>query len=381
MAMRFNTTTSLRFLTFASWLFLMSGCVAAPDPDDTGELEATEGVASPIINGSMAMEYPEAALVDMQLNGEPAASCSGAVIAPRVVLTAGHCIFGFNGWVITTPFASGQKSRAREAVTYDWQVPSEFVDPRYHDVGLIFLDRPIRLSSYPAIATRPVPRGKKIVNIGRIQNGRFSSSALFVSKPMEVEDGAASGFPFDYAASEIIQSGDSGGPDLLVNTHSIVAVNSGAGNGVEVLARVDLLSGWIQDQIDAHGGSGPSDGEDEDSGGDPGNLPSGASESEPNDSPESPNDLSGALEGRLVGGDEDWFTWALSDARMPYDVRIDASGDAELRMWKLIQGRYYLVASPSSTRIAHLSAGAGRYLVAAFSPSGQSQRYTLTLSR
>jgi len=37
--------------------------------------------------------------------------------------------------------------------------------------------------------------------------------------------------------------------------HEIVAVNSGGGS-TEVLARVDLLYQWIQQQIQAHGGSG-----------------------------------------------------------------------------------------------------------------------------
>ena len=33
--------------------------------------------------------------------------CSGTLISPTVVLTAGHCVFGFNGWTIHTPFGDG----------------------------------------------------------------------------------------------------------------------------------------------------------------------------------------------------------------------------------------------------------------------------------
>jgi hypothetical protein len=380
MAMHLDTMTSLR-LGFLALMTAAFGCATSSPIDESAELEETEGTAAPIISGAMASRYPEAALVNMLVGGRQKASCSGAVIAPKVVLTAGHCVFGFDGWAITAPFAGGQKARASAAATYDWEVASEYVDPSYHDVGLIFLDRPIRLKRYPTIADTPVSGRQRIVNVGRIQDGRLSNSALYVSKPMRVFDGAASGFPFAYAASEVIQSGDSGGPDLLENSHTIVAVNSGAGNGTEVLARVDLLSDWIQDQIDAHGGAGPSHGDGGGGGGTYDRPPHGAFEAEPNDSYAEPNLLTGTLEGELQSGDEDWFSWSVSAAWVPYDVSLRATGDAELRMWKLVSGRYYPVASTTSTEIMHYSSGAGRYLVAAFSPSGEEQSYSISLER
>jgi hypothetical protein len=39
--------------------------------------------------------------------------------------------------------------------------------------------------------------------------------------------------------------------------HRIVAVNSGAGSGRQILARVDLLHGWITEQIQQHAGATP----------------------------------------------------------------------------------------------------------------------------
>src|SRR5262249_5040184 len=140
------------------------------------------------------------------------------------------------------------------------------------------------LASYPVIAQKASPDGTEIVNIGRIQDGQFSSSDLFESKPITVEDGAKYGFPYDYQATQIIQPGDSGGPDMLAGTHTIVAVNSGSGSGTEVLARVDLLYDWIQQQIADNGGGG-------DPGGTDPNDPSGGGTTggDPND----PSDPSG----------------------------------------------------------------------------------------
>jgi hypothetical protein len=53
----------------------------------------------------------------------------------------------------------------------------------------------------------------------------------------------------------VIQPGDSGGPVFLSGTHTILAVNSGAGSNTQVLARVDLLADWLTSQVASHGGT------------------------------------------------------------------------------------------------------------------------------
>ena len=243
--------SSLALTVFASSLFIACAPPGAEIEEDEAEFEEQREDA--IIGGSLATAYPEATLIEMKAGGVVSSICSGAVIAPKLVLTAGHCVHGFDGWNIKVPFANNQTAKGIRGEVLDWNSDSESVDPNLHDVGVIFLDKPIQLASYPTIATASVTIGSKVQNIGRINNGTASYSKLYIGPPVVTKKGSTYGYPFDYATSETIQSGDSGGPVVVPGTHKIVAVNSGAGGGIQVLARVDLVSSWIKTKVDESG--------------------------------------------------------------------------------------------------------------------------------
>jgi hypothetical protein len=248
---------------FASYFIVLGvvfvvGCGAGGDgiPREDADGEQVSRRSRPILGGTEATAFPEAVLVDLKWNGEVIGICSGALVAPKVVLTAGHCVVGANGWRVRAPFASDQVADSSAGATYDYTSDGETVPFDQHDVGLVFLDAPIALPAYPTLDARGLPDGSQLVNIGRLRDGQASDSTLYVSAVLTIESAARAGYPYAYLAEETIQPGDSGGPAIIPATHMIAAVNSGAGGGIEVLARVDLVEGWIQQQIGSHGGSG-----------------------------------------------------------------------------------------------------------------------------
>ncbi len=206
---------------------------------------------SDIVDGDTADRYPYAALVDASLDGG-VGQCSGAILAPTLALTAGHCVHGFGPWRVTVPFAGGQQATASHGETFDWQTTPDAPRPDMHDVGLLWLDTPIALDAYPRIARDDRAEGSKVRYVGRVDDGEVSDTRLFVSDAVRARAGADYGWPFTFATSHEVHKGDSGGPVVLSQDRMlIVGVDSGgdASIDVELFARIDLLAQWIDERL------------------------------------------------------------------------------------------------------------------------------------
>ena len=336
-------------------------------------------VSDAIVGGVRAPSYVEAALIDMSQSGRVVSACSGALIAPRVVLTAGHCVGGFDGFTVRLPYASNQTATAEGAAVLDYVNDSDFVNPNQHDVGLIFLSKALTLPVFPKLAEAAVADGTRLVNVGRIQNDVLSRTDLFVGAEVTAASGARFGFPYSYVTSEVIQSGDSGGPVFVVgqSPHLIAAVNSGGGQGTQVLARVDLVLSWIRQQVQAHGGfasTAPTP--------TPTPTPACASrEAEPNDSYQSPTAVSASeVCGALTPGDEDWFSFRVASANRAYRVAT-TSANVEVRLWKQTSTGYRQVTNTSPTEVSGTASSAGTYVGVIYSPTDARVDWRLSVTR
>ncbi len=260
-------------------------------------LAVSVGVAGAITNGVPdGDDHPYVGLLvfDVYVPGVgnvPAWRCSGALIAPNVVLTAGHCTDGavaariwFDEIVEGNseyPF-SGDTSYDGEPYTNpDYRSPDNPYGGgnglpafSYRDVGIVVLDKRVKKKSVDVYAELP--------SSGLVDSLQNKTPIDFVGYGVQdqihgggppywgIRDKVRLYAPSELVSGEFVHSdefmrvalnpgggtgglcfGDSGGPDLLGGTNTVLAVNSYVTNyncaGVGYSSRVDIpeVLEWI----------------------------------------------------------------------------------------------------------------------------------------
>ncbi len=220
---------------------------------------------------------------DAQGNIVPQWYCSGSLIAPTVVLTAGHCTDGATkaqAWFVSDIWDSGfptsggvESAEIHTHPGFSWNWQQGLLGWNAVDSGIVVLKDAVRDKGYAALPdaglvdTLPMKTDVDIVGYG----GQFK---LKISGPPYFR-WVANGMRY-YAPSQIVTSnnrnsdmwlkltanpaqgkggicfGDSGGPDLLGGRNIILATNSFVPNtnctGVDYSNRVDraVVLEWVE---------------------------------------------------------------------------------------------------------------------------------------
>ena len=224
------------------------------------------GVANAVTDGAPdGAAHPYVGLLVFDVGGRPAWRCSGTLLSPTILLTAGHCTSGTSGGRVWF------ESDAQHLVGYPFDGPTsykfcdiathqDFTDAAFylHDVGIVHLCDPVPASVTTTYGTLPAAdlldglktqRGKQDVTFTAVGYGlqksfpdatSYKDSALkirMVAHPqLNAINSPGSTGDFSLLLSNNANTGgtcfgDSGGPNFLGTSNLVAGVTSYGKNG------------------------------------------------------------------------------------------------------------------------------------------------------
>lgn len=207
----------MRSVWASLFLVACSAAGCAPEPPDAERARA---------GGAITAGEPSAEASVVGISGSGEILCTGVAIAPRLVLTAAHCLAGAAERSVWIGASTG--SGRSVAVARVFRHP-DFVDGEAsHDIGLVFTAAPMGVPAVP-LSSAPLGPG----DLGRVVRvvGFGRTSADDASKPLQ-RAGESTITAVDDRTFRVANSpsqpclGDSGGP-VLANGSVLGVVSAG----------------------------------------------------------------------------------------------------------------------------------------------------------
>ena len=220
-----------------------------------------------IIDGTLSPDHPGVVYLH-----DPASprSCSGTVIAPRVVVTAKHCLMDTlaTDWIVAVGDVTGpEEERIAEYAVADMRLagdPAVLVQGDGEDIAVVLLAEDFGYEIIPWAAVLPADfvLGSDVTL--RAYGDTDPTDQIVIGTRMERSATAYDILPGTFAADVGGCNGDSGGPGLDAHG-TVVGVASYADlpacGGWTRFERVDVQAALIQAAIDETGGVGDGDGD------------------------------------------------------------------------------------------------------------------------
>jgi secreted trypsin-like serine protease len=248
-----------RFIALLAIAFA-SGCGAAPDSEPTSQ------AGEEIVGGTVDTGHPAVAdlyfsIISNSTAGLGIATCTGTLISPRVILSAGHCarpkdfsILGVKAYFGTQAASANDFTRPvivwQAHPSYDQSVTSPY------DIAVFVLASAVTGIAPLRINRGAIQTGQAVTLVGFGKASGSEAFALFPKRSVTTTIGQFDDVQFLYGhAGTTTCQGDSGGPELItVNGVQQIAGVTSAGptpceSGSALAVRTDAHAAFIDQMV------------------------------------------------------------------------------------------------------------------------------------